>query len=93
MKTEVYIWRVSTDLKTSLEREARSRKIPVSAILDLAAREWLKSNNEDNEGDEQQQRLHRSASKCLGAIAGGDPGRSENVRQAVRLRLGRNHGC
>jgi hypothetical protein len=41
MKTEVYNWRVSTDLKTSLKREARLRNTPVSALLDLAVRELL----------------------------------------------------
>jgi hypothetical protein len=92
MKTEVYTWRVSADLKSSLEREARSRKVPVSAILDLAAREWLKASTEENDGEAEQQRLHRAAASCLGTIAGGDPGRSENVRRNVRLRLGRNRG-
>jgi hypothetical protein len=43
MKTEVYSWRVSPDIKTGLEREARRRKMSVSAVLDLAAREWLLS--------------------------------------------------
>ncbi|HWD98530.1 MAG TPA: hypothetical protein VG345_05825 [Bryobacteraceae bacterium] len=38
MKTEVYSWRVSSDIKTALDREARRRKISVSAALDLAAR-------------------------------------------------------
>ena len=34
MKTEVATWRVSPDVKTSLEREARRRKISMSAALD-----------------------------------------------------------
>jgi len=92
MKTEVYTWRVSADLKTSLEREARNRKVPVSTILDLAAREWLKASTEEDDGEAEQQRLHRAASNCLGTIAGGDPGRSENVRRTVRSRLGQNRG-
>jgi hypothetical protein len=41
MKTEVYSWRVSTNVKAGLEREARRRKTSVSAILDMAAQEWL----------------------------------------------------
>ena len=41
MKTEVYSWRVSTDLKMSLEREARRRRAALSAVLDMTAREWL----------------------------------------------------
>ena len=47
MKTEVYSWRVSADLKTGLEREARRRKISLSAALDLAAQEWLNKRDVD----------------------------------------------
>lgn len=92
MKTEVYSWRVSTDLKTGLEREARRRKISLSGVLDLAAREWLKNSGAGDEGEEQQRRLHQAASKCLGTFAGDDARRSEDVRRAVRRRLRRNYG-
>jgi hypothetical protein len=73
-----------------LEREARRRKVSVSAVLDQAAREWLKSANSANGSDEdesEQRRLHHAASKFLGAFAGTDPRRSENVRWTVRQRL------
>jgi hypothetical protein len=91
MKAEVYSWRVSTDLKTSLEREARRRKLSVSAVLDQAAREWLKNSPTGNEDEEEQQRLQQAASKFLGAFAGGDTHRSENARGSVRQRLRRKH--
>ncbi len=91
MKAEVYSWRVSTDLKTGLEREARRRKLSVSAVLDLAAREWLKSTDAGSESEEEQRRLHRAASKFLGAFAGGDAHRTESVRRAVRQRLRGKH--
>ena len=91
MKNEVYSWRVSTDLKTGLEREARRRKISVAAVLDLAARDWLNKGGAEIEGDEEQLRLRKAASKCFGAVASGNPHRSENARQAVRQRLRRHH--
>jgi len=91
MKNEVYSWRVSTDLKTGLEREARQRRISLSAVLDLAARDWLNKSGAGLEGDEEQFRLREAASKCLGAFASGDAQRSENARQAVRRRLRRRH--
>jgi hypothetical protein len=91
MKSEVYSWRVSTDLKTGLEREARRRKMSVSAVLDIAARDWLERGGEEIEGDEEQPRLHKAASKCFGVLASGDAHRSENARQAVRLRLRRHN--
>jgi hypothetical protein len=94
MKAEVYSWRVSTDLKTGLEREARRRKLSVSAVLDLAARDWLKNTGAGNGSDEdeaEQRRLHLAAAKFLGVFAGGDGRRSENVRQLVRRRLRGKH--
>jgi hypothetical protein len=92
MKSEVYSWRVSTDLKTGLEREARQRKISVAAVLDLAARDWLNKGGAEIEGDEEQARLQKAASKCFGTLASGNAHRSENARQAVRQRLRRHYG-
>lgn len=91
MKTEVYSWRVSTNLKTGLEREARRRKVSLSAVLDMAAEEWLLRNTADGD-EEEQQRLQQAAAKYLGVLAGGRARRSEGVRQEVRARLRRRHG-
>jgi hypothetical protein len=92
MKTEVYSWRLSTNLKAGLEREARRRKTSISAVLDLAAQEWLMKSSADNNDDEEQRRLQQAASKCFGILASGDARRSESVSQAVRERLRRRHG-
>jgi hypothetical protein len=92
MKTEVYSWRVSAELKTELEREARRRKVSLSALLDLAAKEWLSRSSSAVDDDEHQRRLHKAVAECCGVIAGGDPRRSENARQAVRERLRRKYG-
>ncbi len=92
MKTEVYSWRVSAELKSGLEREAHRRKISLSALLDLAARDWLSKDELQFEGDEKQLKLQQAASKCFGVLDGGNPYRSENVSQAVRQRLNRRHG-
>ena len=91
MKSEVYSWRVSTDLKTGLEREARQRKISIAAVLDLAARDWLNKGGAEMEGDEAQARRQKAASKCFGALASGNAHRSENARQTVRQRLRRHY--
>ena len=91
MKSEVYSWRVSTDLKTGLEREAHRRKISVSAVLDLAARDWLSQSGTETDADEEQPRLHKAASKCFGTLASGNAHRSENARQALRRRLRRHY--
>src|ERR1019366_51794 len=91
MGSEVYSWRVSTGLKLDLEREAALRRTSVSAVLNLAVREWLKKSAMTVEEDAQQQALHEAASKCLGAIAGRDPHRAENASRIVRERLRRRH--
>lgn len=91
MKTEVYSWRVSRELKSGLEREARRRKLSLSAVLDLAALEWLNKSDPDSGSDAEQHRLHESAAKACGSIAGGNPSRSQNARQSVRERLRRRN--
>jgi hypothetical protein len=93
MKTEVYSWRVSQELKMSLEREARRRKISVSAVLDMAAEEWLKKSAANNGDDEREQkRLHAAAAKTIGTIKGGNPLRAENAREIVRQIIRERHG-
>jgi hypothetical protein len=92
MKNEVYSWRVSTDLKTGLEREARLRKVSLSAVLELAARDWLNKGGAAIESDDEQIRLQKAASKCFGVVASGNAHRSETASQAVRQSLRRRHG-
>jgi len=91
MKTEVYSWRVSADLKTDLEREARRRNISLSAALDLAAQEWLKKRDGDEDDTARQERLQRAAAACFGALASGKPRRAESARQTIRDRLRQKH--
>jgi hypothetical protein len=92
MATEVYSWRVSSELKQDLEREARRRKASVSSILDAAARAWLTKSRADLDDDEEQKRLHAAVAPCIGSISGRDPYRSESVSEVVRQRLKRRYG-
>ncbi|HTW64707.1 MAG TPA: ribbon-helix-helix protein, CopG family [Bryobacteraceae bacterium] len=92
MKTEVYSWRVSAELKTGLEREARRRKTSLSAVLEAAAQEWLKKNGADRDDEREQKRLHEAASKFVGAISSGEFHPSTKVREVVRERLRRRYG-
>ncbi len=92
MKTEVYTWRLSPALKTSLEHEARRRKISMSAALDLAAREWLDKGSAAHDGDEEQLRLKEAASRLLGTLASGNRRRAETASQTLRQRLRKRHG-
>jgi hypothetical protein len=92
MKTEVYSWRVSRDVKTSLEHAARRRKVSLSAVLDMAAQEWLKNSGTEGDDDERQRTLQQAASECFGSIMSGDTRRSETAGEAVRQRLRRRYG-
>jgi hypothetical protein len=91
MRTEVYSWRLSGELKSDLEREARLRKVPVSAVLETAVRDWLKNSEADTPEDEAQQRLHTAAANCFGLLNGGNPRRSETARATLRKRLNRRN--
>jgi hypothetical protein len=70
MKTEVYSWRVSAELKTMLEREVRRSKTPVSERLDLAVHDLLQAGAPNAPDDEKEQRQLRTAGlKCVCGFA------------------------
>ena len=91
MKTEVYSWRLSSDLKSELEREARLRKTSISAIVDSAVRNWLQKSDVPPAEAAEQRRLQRAAAGCFGVLAGNNPRRAETARESVRKRLARRH--
>lgn len=92
MKTEVYSWRVSSELKQDLEREARRRKASVSSILDAAAREWLKKSRASLTDDEEQKRLHAAIEPLLGSISREIPYSPEILRETIRRRVHQRYG-
>lgn len=92
MKTEVYSWRVSTELKAGLEHEARRRHISPSAALDKAATEWLAKSGSAEDDEVEQKRLHTAVAPCLGALNEGNRARSSNARQLVGERILAKHG-
>lgn len=93
MKTVVYRWRLSRRLKSDLERAARSRRVSVSTVLEMAVREWLAKNTQEIVGNEEQKRLHAIAERCIGVFASGNCRGSPTVRETVRKRLSRKYGC
>lgn len=104
METEVYSWRLSSDLKMALEEAARVQSKSLEELLEQIARDWLaqtKNQNadkededkkEDEDEEELQRRLHSSAMRFIGTLNGGNPNRSENARSEVRARIARRHG-
>jgi len=76
----------------ALEHEARRRKTSVSAVLDLAAREWLKQHA-DHEDEKEQRRILERAMKCVGTIEiEGGPFTNDKVRRIIREKLQRRYG-
>jgi predicted transcriptional regulator len=92
MKTHVYTWRLSSELKSDLERQARFRKVSVSTILDMAVREWLKKSAIEVSGDEEQRRLHAAAEKYIGALQGPTKYGAAMVHETIRKKLRKRYG-
>lgn len=91
-RSEVYSWRVATEVKAALEHEARRERQSVAGLLERITMEWLRARRRGTDSDDEQARLHAVAAKTFGTIAGGDPSRSTAVRTAVRRRLAERRG-
>ena len=89
MKSEVYSWRLSPELKSDLEHAARQEGVSVSRLLDRITREWLKARPGAADDEAEQERIRASAMRSIGKLRGGDPDRSAMVSQRVREQLAR----
>jgi predicted transcriptional regulator len=87
-KRNVYSWRLSAGRKSRLEHVAREENTNVSGLLEQAMDEWLAKRAAPDDEDVQQ-RLRQAAAPFVGAVRGGDPTRSANVRVRVRAALAR----
>jgi hypothetical protein len=93
MKSHVYSWRLSEELKSELERAACLRHVPLSAVLEQAARAWLALNAAELAVDEEtQHKLHAAAERCFGTIAGLGPYHAKRARETVGRRLRQKYG-
>jgi post-segregation antitoxin (ccd killing protein) len=92
MKTEVYSWRLSVELKADLEEQARNEGKSVSALLEELASEGLRTRRNDQPDEEAQQAaIRKRAQAAIGSIRGDDPTRSERASQMVREIMVRKH--
>jgi hypothetical protein len=92
MKTEVYSWRVSSELKSDLERAARHRRVPLAFVLEEAARKWLAESAAKLSDDESQSKLHAAVEPFIGALASIGPADAHSARKIIRRRLARRYG-
>jgi len=89
MKSEVYSWRLSPELKKDLEAEARKQSLPISKLLDRISQDWLAQHRRVAGGEEE---IRRRAERAIGAIAGDNPGRSRHAGEMIRRSLARQYG-
>ena len=93
MKTEVYSWRLSPQLKNELEEAARAERKSISELLEGITQDWLmKSKEGKGTEDERQRQIRDAAMKFVGSLQGGNPDRAENARSEIRARIARRHG-
>ena len=85
--SEVYSWRVSPELKSALEKAARSEQTTVSRLLERIVVAWLEQAESSGDQQSVQRHLHQTAARTLGKIHGRDPRRAERTRDLVRKRL------
>lgn len=85
-KSEVYSWRLSTELKHRLEARARAERMSLAAFVERVVREWLSASPEC-EDDAEARGARAAADRCVGSLAGGDAGRSRRVTGTVRAKL------
>jgi len=91
IKSHVFSWRLSADLKDALECRARSEGRSVAGLLDRVVEDWLRSGENVLDDEAEQARLHREAAKSFGSISGSIPSRGEAAREAIRERLRKRH--
>ena len=94
MKTEVYSWRLSAELKADLEAEARRLSMSVSALLEKITRQCIKEHEAERLKDEaEQRRRHAAGLKFAGAISmDGGPYTNDVVHKIITERLVKKHG-
>src|SRR5688500_3140494 len=91
-KTEVYSWRVASEVKEALEEASRERGVSMASIIEDAVTEYLvRPQAEVGEEEEEQRRRWERIRPFIGSISGGEPDRASQVSQRVRERLRQRH--
>lgn len=81
-KTEVYSWRVDPELKAELEAVARRKKVKMAAVLERAARDWLRKETPRDDAEEQA-RLRAALMACAGTVSGDGTSATNKVVRRV----------
>ncbi len=92
MKTEVYSWRMSPEMKEAIEREARREGNTVADVLDQAVRSWLEEQGQRPADEKEHARRRAAAMRWIGSLAGGEPRRAERARELVKAKVAKRCG-
>src|SRR5581483_3199894 len=90
MKTEVYSWRLSPEMKTRLESEARRSGKSLAELLEQISTNWLEERSGGYDV-EMEAKLRNRVMATVGTIRGGDPQRSSRSKELVREIIKRKH--
>jgi predicted DNA-binding protein len=90
MKSEVYSWRLTPEMKTRLESEARRSGKSLAEVLEQISTNWLEQRAGAYD-DEMEAKLRNRIMATVGTIRGGDPQRASRSKELVREIIRRKH--
>jgi translation initiation factor 2B subunit (eIF-2B alpha/beta/delta family) len=91
MKDKVYSWRLNEDLKLALEDAARRENKSVSSLLEGIVSDWLSGHSANDDDQQIQQQLQKSALECAGSIREADRDLAERASSRIQEKLKRKH--
>jgi predicted transcriptional regulator len=89
MRSEVYSWRVSPEMKAKLEDLARRRRQSVAKLLEQLVDRALRSFDMRDEVEQRERRA--SAARFVGSLHGRDPHRAAQAGARARARIKSKH--
>lgn len=91
MKTEVYSWRLTPEMKIRLESEARRSGKSLAELLEEISANWLDERQVNYDDAREADRLRKRVMATVGTIRGGDPQRASRSKELVREIIRRKH--
>ena len=90
MKSEVYSWRLTPDMKARLESEARRSGKSLAEVLEQISADWLDARAGSYD-DKMEAAMRKRIMATVGKIRGGDPQRASRSKELVREIIRRKH--
>lgn len=91
MKTEVYSWRLTPEMKMRLEAEARRSGKSMAEVLEEISANWLDGRPGRYDDEMEAGRLRKRIMATVGTVRGGDSQRASRSKELVRDIIRRKH--